>query len=444
MRRGAGQTVRRPDGRTVRRSFGPSMLLVGALVACRSADSPGTLRVASWADPVEQGIERKYVRHFPETHSGIEVSLESVTNQAEYRDRILTSIAAGSPPDVFLLDNIDIPAFASRDVLLNLAPYAARVGLDTAAFDRRVREIFTVDGQLLAFPKGYSPMVVVYNRRLFREAGIPEPTADWTWDDFTAAAKALTRDTDGDGVVDQYGTFFDRRVFLWISWIWSGGGDVLCPDGKHASGCLDSPATRRAFRWYLDWVQKDSIVPRVITLRQSMGDQFRLFNSGRIAMLTTGHFWIPNFRPYVEEGRLDIGFAPIPHRPGSPPQTVIYASGWAVPRNVPRRRLAVELAGYMADTLAQRTRAALGLEIAGLTPVAQEIAERDTTGWEAVFQYALRSGRVPWGARVRGWREIEKRLPDILDQVLLAGRDLDSALADGARDIDAILRRTDP
>jgi hypothetical protein len=68
----------------------------------------------------------------------------------------------------------------------------------------------------------------------------------------------------------------------------------------------------------------------------------------------------------------------------------------------------------------------------------------DTTGWEAVFQSALRAGRVPWGARVRGWREIENRLPDVIDQVLLEGRDLDQALRDAARDIDAILARTDP
>lgn len=414
------------------------------VVACASGDRDITLKVASWADPIELGIEQRYIERFDDDRPGVRVSLEAVTNQAEYRDRILTSIAAGTPPDVFLLDNIDIPAFAARDVLLDLTPYVQRIGLDTADFDRQVRDIFTVDGKLLALPKGFTPMVVVYNRRLFREAGIPEPRAGWTWDDFTRAAKALTKDLDGDGDADQFGAFFDRRVFLWISWIWSGGGDVLCPGGRRASGCLDSPVTSRALRWYLDWVERDSIAPRVFTLRRSMGDQFRLFNSGRVAMLTTGHFWIPNFRPHVEQGRIEIGFAPIPHREGSRPATVIYASGWAVPRNALRPRLAIELAGFMADTLAQRTRGELKLEIPGLRSVADEMRRSDTTGWEAVFQAALASGRVPWGARVRGWREIENRLPDVIDQVLLKGRDLDEALEEAARDIDAILARTDP
>jgi multiple sugar transport system substrate-binding protein len=318
------------------------------------------------------------------------------------------------------------------------------VGLDSSRFDARVRSIFTVDGKLLALPKGYTPMVLAFNKRLFDAAGVAYPSGDWTWDDFLRTATALTRDTDGDGQIDQWGMVFDRRAFLWMAWIWSGGGDVLCADGRTASGCLDSPATARAFRWYLDWVERDSIVPRVFMLRRSLGDQFRLFNSGKVAMITTGHFWIPQLRPYAEQGRTALGFAPIPHRVGSPPATVVYAAGWAVPQAVSHRRLAVELAAFMADSSAQEIRAGRGLEISALTAVADRVARGDTTGWETVFQQAMASARVPWGARVRGWREVENRLPQVLDEVLLNGRDLQAALHSAARDIDAILAETDP
>jgi len=413
------------------------------LLAGCAADGRTALRLSSWADAVEQRIENRNLRAFEAAHPGLRVVNDAISTQAEYREQILTSIGAGTPPDVFLLDNIDVPAFASRQLLLDLGPLAARVGLDTAAFDPRVRRIFTVDGKLLAFPKGYSPMVLVYNRRLFREAGVPEPTGDWTWDQFLDAARRLTRDTDGDGQPDQWGTVFDRRVFLWIPWLWSGGGDVLCPDGRSASGCLDSPATVRALDWYLDWVRRDSIVPRVMTLRRSLGDQFRLFNSGRVAMLTTGHFWLPRFRPYVRDGRLDIGFAPIPHRAGAAPATVVYAAGWAVPANVERRRLAVTLAGFLADTAALRVRAEQGLEISANSALAAEIAAADRLGWERVFLDAMDNARPPWGARVRGWREVEYRLPLVLDQVLLEQVPLETALRQAARELDRVLAETE-
>src|SRR2546422_2434773 len=74
--------------------------------------------------------------------------------------------------------------------------------------------------------------MVVYNRDLLDRAAIPYPTDDWTWDDFLRTAQLLTRDRDGDGRIDQWGAAFDRRPSFWLPWIWAGGGDVLCPDGR--------------------------------------------------------------------------------------------------------------------------------------------------------------------------------------------------------------------
>src|SRR5439155_690817 len=93
----------------------------------------------------------------------------------------------------------------------------------------------------------------------------------------------------GDGRIDQWGTYFDRRPFLWIPWVWAGGGDVLCPDGRRAGGCLDAPVTIEAIRWYTGWMTRQGIAPRTHNLLASVGDDFRLFTSGRVAMMTTGH-----------------------------------------------------------------------------------------------------------------------------------------------------------
>jgi multiple sugar transport system substrate-binding protein len=399
-----------------------------------------TLEVANWADYLEARIEQQVLDRFSDGHPGIRIRQQSAgTGQAEYRERILTSMVAGAPPDVFLLDNIDVPAFTERGVVLDLAPYLPRLGVDLTRYDSTVLGIFRRGNAVYALPKGYTPMVVVYNKDLFDRAGLSYPTDDWTWDDFTRVAKLLTRDTDGDGQVDQWGTAFDRRVFIWNSWILAGGGDLLCPDGRRASGCLDSPATIDAIRWYTGWVTHDSIVPRFNTLRRSLGDNLRLFYTGKVAMLTAGHFWIPNFLPYVESGRLRVGFVEIPHRAGVPPATVIYASGNAVPVAAPHRKLSVQLALFLADSQAQALRAERGLELPAITAAAQALAARDTLGWEAVFLRAAAHGRAPWGARIRGWREVEAVLPDLMDRVTLAGDDPAAAARDLARRLDRIL-----
>ncbi len=411
---------------------------VAACAAAGGADRT-TLTVSNWADWSEQRLEDAYVHRFAALHPGVGVVLDAVTNGPEYRDRILTSIAAGAPPDVVQLDNIDIPAFVNAGVLTDLSPYLERVGLHASDFEPRVLEIFRRGPALYAIPKDYTPMVIAYNKNLFDRAGLPYPSSDWTWDEFVAAARKLTRDTDGDGTVDQWGFWLDRRDFLWMASIWALGGDVLCPDGARAGGCLDSPNSIWAFRAFTDLAVRDSVTPRFFGLRRSMGDQFRQFCSGRLAMIPAGHFWVPQLEPYVAQGRIRVGIAPMPHRAGFPPATVLYASGYAVPRNVRHKRLSVELAAFMADSLGQITRAKGGLAIAALTRIARQVEAADTTGWEASFAAAARVGRMPWGARVAKWREVEDILPDIMDRVILNHEDVAAVLHDVARKVDRVL-----
>lgn len=423
-------------------SRGAAAALAAVLAAC-AADPGGdhlTLEIANWATYTEARLEADVLAHFERAHADVRVVQQSAgTGAAEYRERVLTSIAAGAPPDAFLLDNIDVPSFASRGLLLDLSPYLPKVGVQLDRYQPTVLDIFRRGAAVYAVPKGYTPMVVVYNKDLFDRAGIPYPPDDWTWDGFMDVARRLTRDTDGDGQVDQWGTYFDRRPFLWIPWIWSGGGDVLCPSGRRASGCLDAPATVEAIRWYTGWVTRDSIVPRVHNLRRSLGDNLRLFYTGRVALLTTGHFWVPNFLPYVRDGRLRVGFAVIPHRAGAAPTTVIYASGYAVPAGVPHRRLSVELATFLADSVAQEVRTSERLELPTLMSVAESLAARDTLGWERVFLRAAATGRIPWGSRIEQWREVEAVLPDMMDRITLQGVDPRVAARETAVRLDRLL-----
>src|SRR2546426_6097371 len=152
---------------------------------------------------------------------------------------------------------------------------------------------------------------------------------------------------------------------------------------------------------------RQGIAPRAHNLLKSVGDDFRLFNSGRVAMMTTGHSWVPRLRPYVAAGRMRFGFVGIPHRAGVRPATAIYASGYAVPALAARRKLAIELAAYLTDSLADAVRGEAGLELPALTTAVQALVAGDTLGWEAAFVRATAVGRAPWGARVE--RRSEER-----------------------------------
>ncbi|MGE5745593.1 MAG: hypothetical protein ACM368_16785, partial [Gemmatimonadota bacterium] len=88
---------------------------------------------------------------------------------------------------------------------------------------------------------------------------------------------------------------------------------------------------------------------------------------------------------------------------------------------------------------AQSMRAEGGLELPSLTAAAQALAIADSTEWEAVFLNASKHARIPWGARIEPWREVEAALPDMMDRITLEGVDPAVAAHEMALRLDRLL-----
>lgn len=425
-------------------SRAPALRLACWLLCSGCAAAPGAgVILLHRADSTAAQIENQLLTPYRARHPGLDVVQHTAaTSQAEYRRVLLAATVGDSLPDVFQLDDVDVPALVDRGGALDLAPYLARVGVDLARYDPEVLAIFRRGQALYALPRGYAPVMVAYNRDLLDAAGIAYPTEDWTWDDFLRTAQRLTRDRDGDGRIDQWGVAFDRRPSLWLPWIWAGGGDVLCPDGRRASGCLDAPATVAAIRWYGGWVTRWGITPRPHDPRSSGVEIARLFAAGRVAFMTVGHDAVRALRASVAAGRLRVGFAPIPHRAGVPPATLLYATGYAVPARALRRKAAVELAADLTDSLADAARGDAGIELPAVTSAGQGLVAGDTLGWQAAFLRAAAHGRPAWGARVALWREVEAELSDLMERVAMGDVDAARAVRATAREIDRQLGAT--
>jgi multiple sugar transport system substrate-binding protein len=409
---------------------------------CGAAPSPG-VELLHRADDRAAQLEDQLLIPYRARHPGLQVVQHNAAlAQAEYRRLLLTATAGDALPDVFQLDDSDVPAVADRGGALDLTPYLSRVGVDLARYNPEVLAIFRRGAALYGLPRGYTPLMVVYNRDLLDRAAIAYPTDDWTWDEFLRTAQLLTRDRDGDGRIDQWGAAFDRRPSLWLPWVWAGGGDVLCPGGRRASGCLDAAATVEAMRWYGGWVTRWGIAPRPHDPRSSGVEIARLFAAGRVAFMTVGHDAVRALRASVAAGRLRVGFAPIPHRAGVPPATVLYATGYAVPARALRRKAGVELAADLTDSLPGGARGEAGIELPAVTAAAQEVAAADTLGWEAAFLRAAAHGRPGWGARVAQWREVEAELADLMDRVTVGGANPARAARATARELDRLLGAT--
>ncbi len=419
--------------------------MVAATAACDpSSPSPSedrlTLRVALWAGGHELEIEQQVAEAYEALRPGTRVLLESAPNG--YEERLLTSIAAGHPPDVYLLDSPDIPTFVDRGLAVDLAPYQEALGFRADSVFPQVLDAFRRGASIFALPKDFTPMVLYANRAVLAGAGLdPPPRTGWNWDDFRRAARTVTRDTDGDGRPDVHGFDFPRNLYQWVPFVWSAGGDILTPDGGAASGYLDGPGALAAYR-LLTGLAEDGSTPGAQFVQQGDPAREARFASGGQAFLLSGHWTLPVFGDLVATGELDLAVVPIPHHPSQPAATsVLYASGWAVPPNSANLRQAIDLAGFLSSPEAQRIRARSGLAIPSRVDVAEEIAAADETGIEAAFIALVEGARMTWGAYVRDFSRIEALAVEIMDRRLLNGEPLQESAADVARRVDEVLAR---
>ena len=91
---------------------------------------------------------------------------------------------------------------------------------------------FTVDGKLYLLPEEWNNMVIYYNTKVFKEAGITPPPDNWTWDDFLTLAKRLTS---GEGPDKRFG-FGIPFFFFGLSPFWySNETAVLKEDLKESN-----------------------------------------------------------------------------------------------------------------------------------------------------------------------------------------------------------------
>ena len=428
---------------TLPRPRPPPFLLVLLLTAtCTPSAAPptATLRVALWAGGHELEIEQRVADRYETLRPGVRVLLESAPNG--YEERLLTSIAAGHPPDVYLLDSPDIPTFVDRGLATDLAPYQDELGFAADSIFPQVLDAFRRGNAIFALPKDFTPMVIYANRAVLDAAGVDTPPlAGWTWDDFRAAATAVTADRDGDGRPEVFGFDFPRNLYQWVPFVWSAGGDILSPDGTAATGFMNGPAALEAYA-FLTSLAEGGLTPGAQFVQRGDPAREARFASGGQAFLLSGHWTLRVFRDLVDDGALDLAILPIPHHASRTRATsVLYASGWAVPPNAANPRQAIDLAGFLASPEAQRIRVRSGLAIASRMDVARELAAADSTGVERAFIALTEGARMTWGAYVRDFSRIEALAVEIMDRRLLRGEALAESAGEVARRVDEELGR---
>lgn len=173
---------------------------------------------------------------------------------------------------------------------------------DPADMPPGVYEAARVKGAIYALPQRISSYVQFYNKAMFAEAGLAAPPHDWydsswNWDALKEAARRLTRDTSGDGVIDVYAwtNNFPTRL---PPFVFQAGGDYI--DEGYQNFILDQEEGLNAVRFMTELHEA-----------QALGGNFL---NGTAAMWTA----MPTEAKLAEENGLDWDLAPLPQGPAGP------------------------------------------------------------------------------------------------------------------------------
>lgn len=281
-------------------------LTLGTACSDNNTEVEITFRVSG--DPAERDAYASLVDAFHEAHPEIHVEMAHIPSDSDYRSRLVTDFAAGTAPDITLMNYRRIPSFAAQELLEPVGPYLDDSDLISAEdFYPATIEAFTWKGTLLCVPQNISSLVVYYNEDLFDAAGLDYPPDDWNWDDFVNTAVALTQDSDGDGRMDQYGLGIDPSLYRLAPFIWQNEAPLVDDDAMPGRLTLTRPPTLEALQWFVDLSQVHHVVP-TREEEASQNSESR-FIAGTTAMFLDSRRGTPTYRE-IESFTWDV--APLP------------------------------------------------------------------------------------------------------------------------------------
>ncbi len=294
----------------------------------RAGTGSTKLTVSVWLGQQELDAMVKLAERFTQKHPDIQIEYINIVEGGPFgRDKLQQMIAGGTPPDIMMLNTGQFEGFASRGVLAPLDDLVKQDNVNLDVYWPPAVVGSKYGGKLYGLPKDISAHVVYLNKDIFQKAGVALPKADWNWNDFRTIAKQLTKDTNNDGKVDQWGTSIINAVWTWGEYAWTNGGEVLSDDRKECK--ITMPETVEALKFYYGLLTEDKASPPPGTLPQQpwQGDQFL---SGVIGMGTFG----PWFRPgLVENKPFDWTVVPFPRSPTKPQQepiSALYTDQWGM------------------------------------------------------------------------------------------------------------------
>ncbi|WP_148888842.1 ABC transporter substrate-binding protein [Streptococcus cristatus] len=218
------------------------------------------------------------IKKFEKTHPHVKVIYESGIPKKNYADWLAEQVLKGEQPDLFMVPENDFSMLASAGALKSLDTLLTDD--ERTAFYPVAYEAGQYQGVSYALPVESNPIMMCVNKDLLEKEGISIPESGWTLADFYEICKKVTKDTNGDGVVDQYGI----TDYTWQQALIAYGGHLTDKSGIN----VDSPEMHQAL----------AFMSKLDMLSQHYKVTSHDFDEGRVAFYPMSLAQYRTYKPY--------------------------------------------------------------------------------------------------------------------------------------------------
>lgn len=355
----------------------------------KTSDGKVKIRFASWDEAEDVDAQQATVDKFNAEHDDIEVTLEAYGG--EFDTKISAGMGSNDMPDVMYMWNY--PAYAG-----GLEPLDSYIEGEGADYKKNFYDTLwnynSYDGSTYGIPIGFTTHALFYNKDIFKEAGIDEPTNDWTWDDVKTAAKTITEKCDG-----KKGFSFQMKPdpYDYEMYLWSNGTAYVNEDGE-LEGNLNSDEAKEVFSMFQE-MEKDEYA---VATEKSGTDEFR---SGNTAMYVYGSWSINT----LKEDEVNFGVVNIPSFGKQPSVSILSSSGISMSKDSKNKEAAWEFIKFWTSEEMNKER--IGMELPVLYSVVESEGIMEQPEYAPFYTMLEQSSEyTPASFIYESWSELSENL----------------------------------
>lgn len=273
-------------------------------------------------------------------------------------------LAAGTMEDAYLVAFTEPQDLIARGYAADVTDLF-KAWKPAASFNpEALRIVQGQDGRIYGVPIGGYALGLLYNRKLFSQAGLDPEKPPATWDELRAAAKKLTDAASGRAGFAELSKG-NQGGWHFTAWVYSFGGELQRQEGQRWQAAFnDAPAvealaTLRAMRWDDKSLTEQQLL--------EVKDVLPLLATERVAMAVMAPDALQALKTQFGANVDDFGMAPLPQAGGN--ATLAGGAAWMFnPQSSPEARQAAfewtvtrdfALASYESDLKGQQERGQL-------------------------------------------------------------------------------------